>query len=236
MTAGLLTLHLHVPILLSVLIGGLVVFPFGIIIGLLTIGMGDLYVAVTTLTFGLLIENTLFIRTIFTQLGSGIPVYPADWFSGPRALTYVCIAVFVVVSLFITNIRRSTTGLALSAARSSPLGARTTGISVVHMKVLLAGLGAFVAGIGGGMLAITLGVAIPTNYTTLGAEVWLTILVTQGIRSNGAALAAGLSQTILAGLVLTYLPQEFNNVIPILFGVGAIAMIEIPGRSSHDVG
>jgi hypothetical protein len=92
----------------------------------------------------------------------------------------------------------------------------------------MAGLAAFVAGIGGGLLAISLGDALTSNYTTLGAEVWLVVLVTNGIRSNAAAIVAGLSQTLLGGVALVYLPKVFGNFIAIAFGLGAIAIVKFP--------
>ena len=88
------------------------------------------------------------------------------------------------------------------------------------MKLLVAGLAAFVAGIGGAMFALSLGSALPTNYATLGGLVWLAILVSLGIRSNIAALIAGLSATLLAGIALVYLPSAFGEVTPILFWAG----------------
>jgi branched-chain amino acid transport system permease protein len=102
------------------------------------------------------------------------------------------------------------------------------GISVLQMKVLVAALAAFVAGIGGAMYALSLGTALPSNYSTLGGLVWLAVLVTLGIRSNVAALIAGLSTTLLAGIALVYLPSAFAQVTPILFGLGAIQVAKFP--------
>jgi branched-chain amino acid transport system permease protein len=190
--------------------------------------MGDLYVAIATLTFGLLVENTLFQTNLFQNFGSGIAVNTPSFISNPRVMAYFCIAIFVVVALLITNLRRSTSGLGLTAVRSSVVGSRTLGISVVQMKVILAGITAFVAGIGGGLLAVTVGVALPSTYTTLGGEVWLAVLVTQGIRSNGAAMAAGLGNTMIAGLLVAYAPAILGNILPVLFGLGAIGMVKAP--------
>ncbi len=78
------------------------------------------------------------------------------------------------------------------------------------------------------MFALSLGSALPTNYATLGGLVWLAILVSLGIRSNMAALVAGLSATLLAGIALVYLPTAFGQVTPILFGVGAIQVAKYP--------
>jgi branched-chain amino acid transport system permease protein len=228
MAAALLSAHQGVPVLLAVLIGGLIAVPFGVLIGWLTIRMGDLYVAIATLTFGLLIEDVVFNREIFFNEGIGTATYPPKFAVGARALVYLAIAIFSVLALLIVNLRRSTTGLGMTAIRSSAIGSRTLGISVVQMKVLMAGFAAFVAGIGGGMLAITIGVALPTNYSTLGGEVWLVVLVTNGIRSNAASIVAGLSQTLAGGLALVYLPRVFGNFIAVLFGLGAIAIVKFP--------
>lgn len=228
MTAALLAVHDGVPILLGVLIGGFAAIPFGLVIGWFTIRMGDLYVALVTLTFGLLVENVVWTRAIFDNNGIGINVTPPQFAAGDRALVYLAIGAFAVVALVTVNFRRSTTGLGLRAIRSSTIASRSIGISVVQMKLLTAGLAAFVAGIGGGMLAITLGVANTGNYSTLGAEVWLIVLVTQGIRSNVAALFAGLSQTVILGISQVYLPNFFGNFAAIAFGLGAIALIRFP--------
>jgi hypothetical protein len=56
----------------------------------------------------------------------------------------------------------------------------------------------------------------------------LVILVTNGIRSNAAAIFAGLGQTLLGGLALVYLPKVFGNFVAILFGLGAIAIVKFP--------
>jgi branched-chain amino acid transport system permease protein len=228
MAAALLSANEGVPILLAVFLGGLVAIPAGLLIGWITIRMGELYVALVTLTFGLLIDNIVFDQQLFSNNGVGINAYPPRFAGGDRAGVYLAIAIFVVVALIIVNLRRSTIGLALAAVRSSPNASKSVGIGVVQSKVLLAGLAAFVAGIGGGMLAVTLGVALPPNYATLIGEIWLVVLVTQGIRSNVAAILAGLSFTLASGLTQVYLPKVFGNLIAVAFGLGAIAMIKFP--------
>ncbi len=65
------------------------------------------------------------------------------------------------------------------------------------MKVLVAGMAAFVAGVGGALLAVDIGTARPSSYSALLGLVWLAVLVTQGIRSTVGALLAGVTFTIL---------------------------------------
>ncbi|HXW78745.1 MAG TPA: hypothetical protein VEJ84_04560, partial [Acidimicrobiales bacterium] len=216
------------PMFVAVLMGGLVAVPFGLLLGFLMIRMGDLYVALVTLTFGLLFENLVFSRQLFQNDDIGINVALPHVVAGGRVFTWLCLAVFLAVAMITVNLRNSTTGLALGAVRSSEAGAKTIGISVLQMKVLLGGVAAFVAGIGGAMLALSLGVALAGNYETLLGVVWLTVLVTQGIRYNATALVAGLSQTLVAGVALAFLPKIFSNFVPVLFGLGAIALIQYP--------
>jgi branched-chain amino acid transport system permease protein len=49
-----------------------------------------------------------------------------------------------------------------------------------------------------------------------------------GIRSNVAAMFAGLSFTFVPALVLNYLPTSWGNVPPALFGLGAIFVARNP--------
>jgi len=227
-TAAQLAVNHGWPVMAAVLAGGVVAVPIGVIIGVLTIRLGDLYVALVTLTFGLLVDDLVFTRAIFLNNGIGVNVNLPSFASSPRAFAYLALVVYAIVSLLIVNLRRSTTGLAITAVRGSATGSRTMGISVLQMKVLIAGAAAFVAGIGGAMYALSLGVALPTNYSTLGGEVWLAILVTLGIRSNIAALNAGFAGTFMAGVALVYLPSPFGEVTPILFGIGAMRAAKFP--------
>jgi len=58
--------------------------------------------------------------------------------------------------------------------------------------------------------------------------VWLTALVTMGVRSSLAALIAGMSLTILPGLSLVYLPPWFGLLPLLFFGLGAIGVARNP--------
>jgi len=139
------------------------------------------------------------------------------------------VTAFGVVALFIYNLRRSTTGLALSAIRSSEEAASTSGIGVVTMKLTVAALASLVAGLGGGLLAVVHGDALPSDYATLLGVVWLAVVVSQGIRSNTAALVAGVTFAMAPQLAADYLPSSWGGQLPqILFGLGAIGVVRNP--------
>jgi branched-chain amino acid transport system permease protein len=141
---------------------------------------------------------------------------------------WFALAVFCVLSLLVANVRRSTFGMAISAARWSDPGARMTGVKVVTVKVGLSAIAAFIAGIGGGLLASYMGGAVPAEYDTFAGLIWLAVLVTVGIRSNGAALVAGLMFSFVPELFLSFLPTKWGEVPPALFGLGAILVARNP--------
>jgi branched-chain amino acid transport system permease protein len=224
------------PVLAAVLAGGLVALVIGVLVGLLSIRLGDLYVALVTLTFGLLVENLVFTLPSFVNQGLGLTLNRPAFASSDRAFAYLCLVAFIIVALFIMNFRRSTTGLALSAARWSEPGARTIGISVVQMKLIAAALGALIAGIGGGLLALAQTTFEPSEFATFAGVVWLAVLVTIGIRSNAAALVAGLVFVMSPALVQAYLPNWTGNVLPVLFGLGAIGVAKFPDGTLAEQG
>jgi branched-chain amino acid transport system permease protein len=226
-TAQLATNHGMNP-LLAVLIGGLIATPIGVVIGLLTIRLGNLYVALVTLTFGLLAETLIFTRDIFYQDGTGVAVSRPAFLSDDRSFAYFALAVFVVIAIIVVNLRRATTGLALAAVRYSEPGARTIGLSVLGMKLLVAAISTFIAAIGGGLLALNYESALPTTYATFAGLVWLAVFVTVGLRSITAAVVAGLSFTLVSGVFQTYLPTSWGNVPTLLFGLGAIGVAMNP--------
>jgi branched-chain amino acid transport system permease protein len=216
------------PILAAVVMGGLVALVLGVVIGFLSIRLGDLYVALVTLTFGLLIENLVFTLPRFVNQGLGLTLVRPGFATSDTSFAYVCLVAFVIVALFIVNLRRSTTGLALNAARWSEAGARTTGISVVQMKVIAGALAAFIAGVGGGLLAVAQTTVVPSEFATFAGIVWFAALVTIGVRSTAAALIAGLSFVMLPALAQAYLPSWTGNVLPVLFGLGAMTAAKYP--------
>jgi len=218
----------HLPVLLGVVVGGLLAGAGGLIVGTLTARMGNLYAALATLTFGLLFSAIVFQFNVFLQYGSGVTVSRPSFASSNVTLTYVTLALFVLVSLFIAAIRRSTSGLALSAIRTSETGARSAGISVVRMKIVIWTLAAAIAGIGGGMYVIYIGAALPQSFDTIIGLTWFAVVVTNGRRSNNAALAAGLFFVLIPQLFATYLPTGWGPLPTLLFGAGAVLLARNP--------
>jgi branched-chain amino acid transport system permease protein len=214
----------HVPVLLAIVLGAIITAVAGAIIGLLTIRLGDLYVGLVTLTFGLLVEGLVFTRNIFQQGGIGVILNRPKFANSDFVFAYLAFGVFLIFAILTWNLRRSTSGLALRAVRDSEPAARTVGLSVVQVKVIVGALAAFVAAIGGGFLAMDARVAQPSSFDTFLGLVWLAVVVTLGIRSISAAVLAGMAFTLMPGVFQTYVPTRWGEVPTILFGLGALGI------------
>jgi branched-chain amino acid transport system permease protein len=218
----------HVPVLLALVLGGLIAAVVGAIIGLLTIRLGDLYVALVTLTFGLLVETLVFSRGRFLQGGVGVFLNRPNFVNGDLAFAYLALVVFIIFAVLTLNLRRSTSGLALRAVRDSEPASRTSGLSVLQVKVIIGALAAFVAAVGGGFLALDARVAQPQSFATFVGLVWLAVVVTMGVRSITAAALAGLAFALLPGVFQSYVPARWGEVPALLFGLGAVMVARHP--------
>jgi len=227
-TAAQLVLVWHLPVLLAILLAGVLMALVGAVIGLLTIKLGDLYVALVTLSFGLLVETLVFTLFRFAQGGLGVAVYRPSFAGGDLAFSYLAFATFLVFAGLIVNLRRSTSGLALRAVRDSEPASRTLGVSVVQVKVIVGALGAFVAAVGGAFLAIDVDIAQPQSFETFLGLVWLAVVVTMGVRSIAGAAIAGMAFALLPGVFQTWVPARWGEIPAILFGLGAISVARDP--------
>ncbi|HEX3784478.1 MAG TPA: branched-chain amino acid ABC transporter permease [Pseudonocardiaceae bacterium] len=223
----LVTVH-HWPLLPAVLAAAIGIGLLGVLVAVLTLRLGDLFISLVTLSLGLLVEMIVFTLNMFDQYGAGVTLNRPGFATDDLPFAYLCLGVLLVFGLITINLRRSTAGLALSAVRTSPPAARTIGLSVVRSKVLVSGLGAGVAAIGGALAAMYAGSAVPASFSTFGGLIWLAVVVTVGVRSVTGAVLAGLTFTILPAVAQTFLSGDWAQVPSIGFGIGAILLVANP--------
>jgi branched-chain amino acid transport system permease protein len=226
-TAELVTYRGY-PFIGALVIAGLLTAVISLVVGVLTIRLGDLYVALVTLTFGLLIDNLVFLAPSIDNLGQGILLARPGFAIIDRSYSWLVLGIFIILALSIAKIRMSTLGMALSAVRWNEQAARALGVNVLGVKLSVSAFGAFIAAVGGGLLAGYIGAATGTSFDTFTGLVWLAVFVTVGVRSNVAAAVAGLAFAFVPALFLTYLPGSLSQIPAVLFGLGAILVARNP--------
>jgi ABC-type branched-subunit amino acid transport system permease subunit len=168
----------------------------------------------------------------------------------------LAIVVFVVVALAVIQIREGTVGRTLRAVRGSEVAAQSIGISPARARFIAFAVSAFIAGLGGALLAMHQeNVNYGSNFAPFVALFWLVIVVSLGSRTvEGAAQAAIafalFDAVVLKGALFEWLlrePDRVPSIFPlspswrlILFGLGAIqfarhpeGMVEFGKRRAH---
>ncbi len=245
LTTGLLFQHFGVPFFAAAAIGVLAAVALGLVVALPALRLGGLPLALATLALALLGDNVLFQWKWLTNGQSGwtIPrpkIGPVSLTSN-RTMAVFLLVIVLVVMLLINNLQRSSWGRSIAAVRSSEVGASTSGISPLRVKLALFGVSAAIAGIGGIMYA---SFQTSVNNTTTPAAtglLWLATVVLFGIRRPIAAAWAGLASAMTPVLIgsgfhwwswvptwLSWRGTPSSEIPLILFGLGAVTLARNP--------
>src|SRR5258708_8640632 len=145
-TSGYLTTVGEWPFGMAFLCGGLMAGLVGLIVGIPTLRIKGVYLIIMTMGFGEIV-HVFFLNFEPTGAASGLGGIP----------TYTTLPVVWVVALLALflcfQIDGSRIGRAIEAVREDELAAEVIGINLTYVKVAVFGLGAAIAGIGGGLYA-----------------------------------------------------------------------------------
>lgn len=194
-TAVLTHLHLGVPYLLALLLGGLTAGLVGLIIGYPTLRnrlRGD-YFAICMMGFGTVV------RLIINNMNNPI-VKGSTGISKIPQLTTLWSALFITAALvfFMWNFVHSQFGKNCLAVQQQEVAAEMMGVDIVKTKLISLVISAFYCGIAGALLAFWIQYINPNNFTDTKSNDFLATLVTGGTNSiTGPVLAAALITTML---------------------------------------
>jgi branched-chain amino acid transport system permease protein len=186
--------------LATLLIGGLLAAIAGLAIGIPTLRLRGDYLAIATLGFGeiinIVITNTDSVGPF--EIGQASGLHDIPWL----AHTFWIYAWVVVCVVCIWRIVHSTKGKAFLAVREDEIAAAAMGIDTTFYKVMAFVIGAFFAGVAGGLLAASQGNIAPNGFGFM-TSVELVVMVVLG----GSGSITGV---ILAAIVLTWLPEQLR--------------------------
>jgi branched-chain amino acid transport system permease protein len=200
-TATLLALKLHVPFLIAIIIGAVTAAFFGFIIGVPTLRLRGDYLAIATLGFGEIMRNIL--------LNLKITGGPMGLRGIPKVTNIYIVAAAVILVIFSLNrIMNSRVGKAFIAIREDELAAEAMGINTTNYKILAFAIGAFYAGIAGGLFAFLFRYINPNNFGFMKSIEILCMVVLGGMGNTAGA--------ILGAAMLTILPEFLRSVSPVI--------------------
>jgi branched-chain amino acid transport system permease protein len=213
--------------LFAALMGMVIAAPFGIVVGLISLRLSGLYLALGTLAFALIMDNMVFNRPDVSGGLTGITVPRPDFFgisfTGRAALYELCVVAFGVFALAAYALRKGPVGRRLHIVRDSPLAASTLGVNLTVTKVVVFVVCAMVAALGGALYGAVDQAITPLNFMW-SASLELLLLVVLGGRSViSGALIAGAAQ---AAQLLPGIPPKVAEIIPLVIAVGVIGLAQ----------
>jgi branched-chain amino acid transport system permease protein len=215
--------------LYAALVGMLLAVPLGVVVGLVSLRLSGLYLALATLAFALVMDNIVFNRSDVSGGLTGITVPRPQIFgisfTGRAALYELVVLVFGVVAVGAYALRQGPVGRRLHIVRDSPLAASTLGVNLTVTKVVVFVICAMVAALGGAFYGALQQAITPQDFMW-SASLGLLLLVVLG----GRSLIAG---AVIAGTVyviprLPGIPTRVTQIIPLLIAVGVIGLAQEP--------
>jgi len=146
-TSAICTAKLGLPYPVALVAGGLVAAMVGFLVGLPALRIKGIYLLLLTLGFGEIIK-VFFINFTYTGGAQGFTGIPYE-----ENNSYYVFGFLIFLILFLSRLRRSRMGRAFEAVGHDESAAEAMGINLMQTKLQAFTLGAFIAGIGGGMFA-----------------------------------------------------------------------------------
>ncbi|MCU1593787.1 MAG: putative transporter ATP-binding protein [Frankiales bacterium] len=223
------------PFPIAPLVAALLTAVLGVIIGLPALRIRGLTVAVVTLTLAYTLEAVWF-RNLDFVTSSGIAIKDPKLFgynlgigSGadyPRVrFGLLVLAVLVVVALGVAKLRTSRLGSQMLAVRANERSAAAAGIDVVRTKLFAFAIAAFIAGLGGSLLAYRQTTVTYESFTALGGLALFTTVYLAGITSVSGGILAGIMAS--GGLLYIAIDETFSTGIwyDVISGIGLILTV-----------
>lgn len=182
-----------IPLLIGAIASGFM----GYLVGLPSLRLKGDYLAIVTLGFGEIIRVILLNLEIVGG-PRGLPGIPAlsnfAWIFSSALITF-----FVL-----WRIVRSRYGRAFVAVREDEIAAESMGVPTTQIKVRAFVIGAFFAGLAGGLYAHLVQIVTPTGFTFIKSFEIVIMVVLGGMGS--------LTGSVIAAIVLTILPEALRGL------------------------
>lgn len=196
--AAIIVVKFHGPLILALLVGASVSALAGFLIGLPTLRLKGDYLAIATLGFGEIVR-IVFLNMEYVRGASG--------FSVPKTITWTWAFWLMVLSvLLIRNFISSTHGRACISIRENEIAADVMGISTTKYKIMAFTIGAFFAGLAGGIYANYLYIIQPQTFSFLKSFDILVMVVLGGLGSLTGSILGAIVMTV-ASAVLSGWPE-----------------------------
>jgi branched-chain amino acid transport system permease protein len=188
-TSAYLTVKTGLAIFPAIVTGALVASVMGLLVGIPVLRLSGLYIVMATFGFGEVV------RTFFLNFE---PTGGAYGFRGPIGTTLPMIYGWVLAFiLFFWFLSHSRMGRSLAAVRDDPEVASSIGLNVTLLKLGAFWLGAFIAGVAGGLYAHYMFYIESNNFHILVSTMAILYVILGGMYSFWGAVVGAIIFSIL---------------------------------------
>jgi len=235
-TAANLAVHLGAPFWVTIPAGGLMAALIGTVVGIPSLRIKGIYLAIATLAAQLIIEWTInHVTWISGGVQASIQVPRPSLFGvqlKSQTQLHLFLMFFVVVAVVGTsNLVRSRIGRAFVAIRDQDIAAEIIGIDIFRYKLVAFAISSFYAGVTGVLYTYYLGIANYEQFQITVSIDYLAMVIIGGLGSVLGSILGAVFVTLLPILTrwvledygwLLFSQQDLQNAIPnmrlILFG------------------
>jgi branched-chain amino acid transport system permease protein len=196
----------------AALVGGLQ----ALILGGVALRVTGLYFALVTLSYGVMVKESLFNVESLTGGVAGREAPLPTGIESAYGYYYVCLGFLAIVLWFDWRLTRTKGGRALLALRENPRVASTLSIDVRSYTVLAFVVSGVFAGIGGALFAHRDGFVVAEPFTFQLALIFIVMTVVGGLRNRSGVVLGSVFFALLGdGILLKILRLEgfFENVV-----------------------
>ena len=202
-------LDVGLPLPLAVICAVFITSIAGFLIGFPVLKLSGDYLAIVTLGFGEIIR-VVFINLKSITGGPNGRVFTTVMKMNNTLAFAVVTLLLVFIIAFLQNFLRSTYGRAIMACREDEIAANACGINIFRYKMVGFVIAAFIAGIGGCLYAMVVGLVQPANAAFLRSIDYLIFVVFGGMGSMTGSILAAYALTALQEL-LRFLPKVLQD-------------------------
>ncbi len=236
-TAANLVTHLDAPFWITIPAGGIMAALIGAVVGIPSLRIKGIYLAIATLAAQLIIEWTInHVTWISGGVAASIQVpRPVLFGTALKSQTqlYLFLMAFVVLAIVGTsNLIRSRIGRAFIAIRDQDIAAEIIGIDIFRYKLWAFAISSFYAGVTGVLYTYYLGIANYEQFQITVSIDYLAMVIIGGLGSILGSILGAIFVTLLPILTrwfledygwLFFAQQDLQNAIPnlrlTLFGI-----------------
>jgi len=216
-TAANLAVRLGLPFWLTLPAGGLMAALIGVVVGMPSLRIKGLYLAIATLAGQLIIEWTInHVPAISGGAQASIEVPRPDLFGlilNTQGRLYYFLLFFAVLAIVATlNLVRSRIGRAFIAVRDQDIAAEIIGINIYRYKLLAFAISSFYAGVCGVLYTYYFGIANYEQFQLIVSIDYLAMIIIGGLGSVLGSIFGAIFVTLLP-IVLRILLENVGSLI-----------------------